>query len=142
MDLSMTTQHCLTLSCFAAVISAASVAEASIPAEVDKAFANYVALPGSIVPILERVKDKTTADAEADNLYKELTKVYDTRSELQKITNLPPDVAEQLKQKYASDMRTRWGEVYKHIFRLQKVRCYDSVPFFKQFHTLCMMLEQ
>lgn len=138
----MATQHCFALCCFAAAVSVVSGAEASIPAEVDKAFANYVALPGSIVPILERVKDKTTADAEADNLYKELTKVYDTRSELQKITNLPPDVAEQLKQKYASDMRTRWGEVYKHIFRLQKVRCYDSVPFFKQFHTLCMMLEQ
>ena len=138
----MATQHGFAVYILSAAVSIVSAANVSIPADVDTAFANYVALPDSIVPILERVKDKSTADAEADNLYKELTKVYDTRSELQKIAKLPPEVAEQLKPKYASDMRTRWGEVYKHIFRLQKVRCYESIPFFKQFHTLCMMLEQ
>ena len=123
-------------------VSVVCAAETGIPADVDKAFANYVALPDTLVPILAGVKDRASADAAADKLYAELTKVYDTRSELQKIANLPPEVAQRLKQKYDKEMRTRWGEVYHHIFRLQKVRCYDSMPFFTQFHTLCMMLDQ
>ncbi len=127
---------------FATGVSAVYAAETVIPADVDKAFSNYVALPDTLIPILAEVKDKASADAAADKLYNELTKVYDTRSELQKIANLPPEVAEQLKQKYEKEMRTRWGEVYHHIFRLQKVRCYDSMSFFKQFRTLCMMLDQ
>lgn len=117
-------------------------AEQAIPADIDKAFAEYVALPNTLLPILEEVKDKATADAAADKLYAELPKVYDSRSELQKIATLPPEVAQHLKQKYEKEMRSRWGKVYNHIFRLQKARCYDSLPFFKQFHTLCMMLEQ
>lgn len=125
-----------------ATMSVVGAAEVGIPAETDRAFADYVALPDTLVPILAGVKDKATADAAAEKLYAELPKVYDTRSALQKITELPPDVAQLLKQKYEKDMRTRWGEVYNHIFRLQKVRCYDSLPLFKQFHTLCMMLEQ
>lgn len=127
---------------FAVGVSAVCAAEAGIPADVDKAFSDYIALPDTLVPILAEVKNKASADAAADKLYAELTKVYDTRSELQKIASLPPEVAKQLKQKYEKEMRTRWGEVYHHIFRLQKVRCYDSVPFFKQFRTLCMMLDQ
>ncbi len=119
-----------------------SAAELSIPAEIDKAFADYVALPDKLIPIMTGVKDKATADAAAEPMFAELQKVYDTRSALQKITKLPPEVATQLKNKYEKDMRTRWGKVYEQIFRLQKVRCYDSLPFFKQFHTLCMMLEQ
>ncbi|MBQ1961050.1 MAG: hypothetical protein II349_05970 [Akkermansia sp.] len=123
-------------------VSVVCAAETSIPADIDKAFANYVALPDTLLPIMAGVNDKASADAAADKLYAELSKVYDTRSELQKIANLPPEVAQQLKQKYESEMRSRWGEVYKHIFRLQKARCYDSFSFFKQFHTLCMMLDQ
>ncbi len=119
-----------------------SASEPSIPAEIDKAFAEYVALPDQLEPILAEVKDKASADKAADRLFTELQKVYDARSALQKITDLPPNVAEELKKKYEKTMRTRWGAIYEHIFRLQKVRCYDSIPFFKQFHTLCMMLEQ
>ncbi|GEM_PF-1402703 len=123
-------------------VSVVCAAETGIPADIDKAFANYVALPDTLMPILAGVKDKASADATAEKLYLELSKVYDTRSALQKITNLPPEVSQQLKQKYEKEMRTRWGEVYQQIFRLQKARCYNSMPFFKQFHTLCMMLDQ
>lgn len=133
--------HIAALICVATALVARAENQA-IPANIDKAFADYVALPNALLPILEEVKDKATADTAAEKLYAELPKIYDARNELQKIAALPPSIATEVKQKYEKDMRTRWGLVYNHIFRLQKVRCYDSLPFFKQFHTLCMMLEQ
>lgn len=117
-------------------------AAADIPADIDRSFADYVALPDTLVPILESATDKASADAAADKLFAVLPKVYDTRSALQKIPALTPSTAAAVQEKYEREMRTGWGRVYAQIFRLQKVRCYDSVPFFKQFHTLCMMLDQ
>lgn len=122
--------------------SLVAAAESAIPAEVDKAFSDYIALADTLAPILASAQDKVSADAAADQLFAELPKVYDVRSALHSIQDLPPEAAATIKTKYEAEMRTRWGEVYRHLFRLQKARCYDSIPFFKQFHTLCMMLER
>lgn len=117
------------------------MAQAALPHDVDQAFSHYNELADRLIPILESAKDKESAEAAASELNALLPKVYDVRTELQKL-KLAPEEQEEARQKYGHAMQVRWGKAYEHIFRLQKSRCYDSLAFFKQFHTLCAMLDQ
>ncbi len=119
----------------------AAVAQA-IPPLVDEAFASYAALPSKLVPVLSRVQNQETADAAAPELLALLPAVYDTRSALHRISDLGPQETQLVQQKYETQLRSEWGKLFEQIFRLQKAKCYGSLPFFKQFHTLCLMLEK
>ena len=116
--------------------------QAAIPTNIDNAFASYTKLPEQLLPVLQNVKDKESADKSADALNAVLPQLYDLRTELTKITTLSPEVSAEIVRKYSHAVRQNWGKVYEEIFRLQKQRCYNSLSFFKQFQVLCMMLDQ
>ena len=120
----------------------ASMVQASIPREVDQTFATYTAIPSTLVPVLEKVVDRKSAETAAPKLRTELITLYKNRSELEKIQTLSPAVKAEVLQKYEMDMRRSWGQVYEQIFRLQKAQCYGSVNFYREFQTLCMMLNK
>lgn len=117
-------------------------AQAAIPADMEGAFERYIELAEELTPILAAVKDKETADAGAKALYDVLPKVYDARTEMMKYESISPQLRTELLQHYGKTMQTEWGKVYEEIFRLEKVNCYHSLSFFKQFRALCMMLQQ
>ena len=119
-----------------------AVSHAAIPAGIDQAFSDFTSLPSELLPVLEGVTDRESADVAAEQLNNLLPKVYDARTAMQRITKLPPSVKAEVIKKYGKDMQTNWGKVYEQIFRLQQVRCYNSLSFFKQFHALCMMLDK
>lgn len=119
-----------------------SIVQAAIPQDIDQAFAQYIALSDKLLPILIKAQDKDSADAAASELYAVLPLVYDARSAVSKIDQLSPEVSTEVVMKYEKPMRQKWGAVYSHIFRLQKSRCYDSLALFKQFQTLCALLDQ
>ncbi len=113
-----------------------------LPPLVDEAFAGYAALPSTLVPILAEAKDKASADAAAPKLFEALTAVYDARSALHRIPSLGERETQLVQQKYEARLRSEWGKLFEHIYRLQKAKCYGSLPLFKQFQTLCLMLEK
>ncbi|MDO5472007.1 MAG: hypothetical protein Q4F35_01605 [Akkermansia sp.] len=119
-----------------------SIVQAAIPQNIDQAFERFTALPNTLVPILEKAKDRQSADAAAKELNDALPLIYDARTEFMNIQSLSPEVSAEVLMKYEKNMRRNWGKVYENIFRLQKARCYDSIAFFKEFQTLCAMLEQ
>ncbi len=116
--------------------------QGAIPREIDSAFAHFTTLPNTLVPILESVTDQESADAAAPQLNAVLPQVYDARTELTAINSLPPQVRREVLQKYEQAMRENWGKLYEQLFRLQQVRCYNSLAFFRQFHALCAMLNK
>lgn len=120
---------------------APALVQAALPDKVEQAFAQYNELPALLTPVLEEAKDKESAEAAAPRLHALLPKVYDARTALQDV-RLTPEMQEELRRKYGRKMQEEWGQIYQHIFRLQKTRCYNSLAFFKQFHTLCLMLDQ
>ncbi len=113
-----------------------------IPPMVDEAFAAYAALPATLVPILAEAQDKESADAAAPKLLDVLPTVYDARSALHRIPSLGKQETQLIQQKYEEQLRREWGKLFEQIYRLQKAQCYGSLPFFKQFQTLCLMLEK
>lgn len=118
-----------------------SVRAGEIPAETDAIFARYVKLGEDLSRVMVRVKDKRSADAESAALQALLLHVGESRREIGSITQLSPDLAAEISRKYEKQMRTTWGRVYESIYRLQRVRCYESVPFFRSFSILCSLLE-
>lgn len=129
------------LFCGAVPLSVAAEAPA-LPAEVKAAFDAYCALPAELLPVLERVQDKTSADAAAPSLHAALDKIYTTRNAMQKVQELTPEQTELVQQRYAARMRQDWGRVYEHIFRLRKAQCYGSIAFVNEFGYMTLMLAQ
>ena len=123
-------------------LCAAPLCRGEIPAALESALQRYIALPDALLPVLEAAQNKESAEKAAEDLSALLPRVYDARREIQALPKLAPTVAEEVRRKYETQMRTRWGKVYEHIFRLQRSRCYESVSFFKHFNTLCVMLEK
>lgn len=113
---------------------------AEVPAELDAMFQRYVSLPDAILPVLTAARDKASADKMAPELEALMGRVSDSRRELLTVPALTDEVAEAVRRKYEAEMRSRWGKVYDEIYRLQRVRCYESISFFKQFITFCVLL--
>lgn len=130
------------LSPVAVAICCSLHAQAAIPQEIENVFESYIKLAQDLQPILAAAQDNESAEANALALYNILPRVYEARTELMKIENLPQQVQAELVQKYGKTMQTEWGKVYEHIFRLEKNNCYQSLSYFKQFRALCMMLQQ
>lgn len=125
-----------------AVPLSVTAAEPALPAEVKAAFDAYCALPAELLPVLESVQDKATADAAAPKLHAALDKIYTTRDAMQKVQQLTPEQSALVQQQYATRMRQDWGRVYEHIFRLRKEQCYGSIAFVKEFGYMTLMLAQ
>ncbi len=123
-------------------VPAALAQQAGIPASVDKAFARYTRVAETLLPILESAKDKATADAAANQLFAALPELYDARCGLEEIANLNAAETAAVEKKYGLAMRRNWGKVFEQIYRLQRAQCYGSIPFLKQFQTMCMMLDK
>lgn len=118
------------------------IAAADGSVALEAALQHYIALPDALLPVLEAAKDKESAEAAAADLQALLPRVYEVRRELMEIPELAPETAAAVRKKYEMQMRTRWGKVYEHIFRLQRVRCYEALAYFKHFNTLCMLLQK
>lgn len=127
---------------FGAVPLSVAAEQPALPAEITAAFDSYCALPAELLPILESVRDKASADAAAPKLHAALDKIYVTRDAMQKVSALTPEQAELVQQKYALRMRQDWGRVYEHIFRLRKAQCFGSIAFVNEFGYMTMMLAQ
>lgn len=125
-----------------AVPLSVSAAEPALPAEVKAAFDAYAALPAELLPVLESVQDKATADAAAPKLHAALDKIYTTRDAMQKVSALTPQQSALVQQQYAAQMRQDWGRVYEHIFRLRKAQCFGSIAFVNEFGYMNLMLAQ
>lgn len=109
---------------------------------VQQAFERYMAIPPAVLPVLQGVKDKATADAAAPKLKEALATVYDARDALKDIKQLSEADAAEVKERYEKPMREEWGKLYQEIYRLQQVKCYNSEEFFKLFSYMCLMLEK
>lgn len=127
---------------FGAVPLSVSAAEPALPADVKAAFDAYSALPAELLPILESVQDKDSADAAAPKLHAALDKIYTTRDAMQKVSTLSPEQSALVQKQYAARMRRDWGRVYEHIFRLRKAQCYGSIAFVNEFGYMNLMLAQ
>lgn len=135
--------HTLGLCCAVALLPwVAPAAAAGLPTAVESAFQSYVSLPDALLPVLESARDKASADRAAADLQALLPRVYEARCALRKIESLTPEEQRLVRERYETAMRTRWGKVFDHIFRLQRKRCYESINFFKHFNTFCVMLEK
>lgn len=116
-------------------------AQEPLPPDVQQAFERYTKLPDVLLPVLESITDRASADAAAPKLHELLPQVYDTRSAMQEIKELSPQQAEAVRQKYELAMRKGWGGFYGEVFRLQKANCFGSATLAKEFHLMCMMLK-
>lgn len=113
-----------------------------LSAELAEAMESYCALPGKLLPALSAARDAASADTAADELRKLLPEVYRVCDRVRHIDSLTPEQSRLIRERYEQRMRTEWGKVYEHIFRLQHEQCYYSAAFNEQFQTLIMMLEQ
>ncbi len=121
---------------------AALVQAQEIAPGVDAAFAAYAGLPSKLVPILASAQDKDSADAAAPCLKAALPAVYDARTALHNIPALSKEETQLVQRKYETQLRREWGTLFEQIYRLQKAQSYGSLAFFRQFQTLCLMLEK
>ena len=127
----------------ALLLAAPAVSRAAeVPEAIDTAFRHYVMLPDLLLPVLEKARDKESAEAAAPELQALLANVYDARRDMLKIPSLSPEVAAELRRRYEADMRARWGKVFAQISRLLKANSYGSPAFSKQMSTLCLMFEE
>lgn len=116
--------------------------ETALPASVREAFDAYCRLPQILVPQLQKVTDKASADAQAPWLRKSLSEVYTVREKLHTMPRLTPAQNQQVRLKYEKRMRTEWGRMYAEISRLQEAKCYQSAELTEVFRLLCMMIEK
>ena len=119
-----------------------AVQAAALEPAVQQAFERYMAVPAAVLPVLQGVKDKATADAAAPRLKEAMATVYDAREAFKDIKQLSEADTAEVKARYEKPMREEWGKLYREIFRLQQVKCYDSEEFFKLFSYMCLMLEK
>lgn len=117
-------------------------ADSSTPEFFDGVFERYIRLGEDLVPVLQKVQDRKTADSAAQEVQDMLLQVDESRLETRAIKGLTPEQARHIRDKYEARMRETWGKVYDEIYRLQRMRCYESVDFLKPFSLLCSFLEK
>lgn len=123
-------------------LSAAVCAAEALSAELTEAMESYCELPAKLLPALSAARDTDSADAAAVELRKLLPEVYRVCDRVRRIDSLTAEQSRIIRERYEKRMRTEWGKVYEHIFRLQHEQCYYSSAFNDAFQTLIMMLEQ
>lgn len=131
--------RCMLPALLAAVLLARTYA---LEPAVEQAFERYMAIPSAVLPVLQKVKDKASADTAAAELKQAMATIYDARNALQDIKQLSESDAAEVKARYEKPMREEWGRLYREIFRLQQVKCYESQEFLNLFSYMCLMLEK
>ena len=125
-----------------AMVAVALQAQAEdIPEETAGIFERYIDLGRDLSDVMESVKDRQSAEVAASKLNELLPRVGKSRREIGCISSLSPELAAQVIAVYEKPMRTVWGKVFDCIYRLQRVRCYECVPFFRSFSILCSLLD-
>ena len=114
----------------------------TLPAAVERAFDLYSALPSELLPTLREAQDKTSAEKVAGKLHKKLLHIYNTREAVHKMPALTAEQARIVEARYAHRMRSEWAKMYEEIERLRLARCYESAELWKEFRTMCMMIEK
>lgn len=133
---------CLAIACAAvSPVCAAERAEA-LPTAVVEAFESYTALPDTLVPVLQQAQDQASATAAAPALKQALARIYETREKLHKMPRLTPGQNQEVRLRYAQQMREEWGRLYAEIVRIRDARCFQSVEFAQTFRLMCMMIEK
>lgn len=127
---------CLT----APVVWAAPATE--LPAAVQQAFETYTALPGKLLPSLQKAQDKGSATQAAQQLKTALPAIYQAREMLHNMPRLTPHQNQQVRTRYGHRMREEWAGIYEQISRLKAARCYQSAEFAEVFHLMCLMIER
>lgn len=122
-------------------VPAAVAAQESVPAEVCEAFDLYVAIPDTLAPLLQEIKDQESADKAAEKLHQVLPNLYEARTVLNNLPQLSPAATQELERRYGKRAQEGWGAVYHEIFRLQKAQCFGSTALAREFNILCMMLQ-
>lgn len=134
------------LFCLSALLAAGSVALAApaavLPGAVTQAFEAYTALPGKLVPLLEKAQDKASATAVACELQNAMPAIYKSRELLHNMPRLTAAQNQQVRSQYGRRMREEWARMYEQIGRLRNERCYQSAEFAEVFHLMCMMIER
>lgn len=126
-------------SLFCSLILLASAQEGTLP-DYDAAMKEYVSFPAELIPVLASAKDRASAEQAAPKLKALLPRLFEMRETIKKLP--VPDSAEAhaLENRYALEMRTQWGAVFKEIYRLQSAECFGSESFRKNFTMLCLIL--
>lgn len=134
----------LAYSCLLGVASVvqASQVEQKLPESVSEAFACYTALPAQLVPVLQKAKDKETADATANELHQTLSHIYTAREKLHNMPALTPAQNQLVRTLYGQQMRQEWARLYAEITRLRNENCFQSVGLAQEFRLMCMMIEK
>lgn len=129
---------------YCGILAAAHVAIAAqpLPAAVEDAFASYTALPSQLVPVLQKMQCKESADAHAAELHKAMDHIYTVREKLHYMPALTPAQNQQVRSQFALQMRKEWARLYAEITRLRQANCFQSVALAQEFRTMCMMIEK
>ena len=115
---------------------------AKLPAAVQQAFDTYTALPGKLVPLLQKAQDTETATQAAPQLKAALPVIYEARELLHNMPRLTPTQNQLVRTRYGRRMREEWAGMYEQISRLKTARCYQSAGFAEVFHLMCLMIER
>lgn len=109
--------------------------------KIDAVFSRYIQLGKDLTEVLDKVKDKKSAAENTAALQEILPRVGEIRREIGSIDKLRPEDAKEVSAKYERSMRETWGNVFANIYRLQRERCYEEIPFFRAFSILCSLLD-
>lgn len=113
-----------------------------LPADVRQAFEMYTALPGKLLPSLQKAQDTESATQAAQQLKAVLPAIYQAREQLHNMPRLTPHQNQQVRTRYGYRMREEWAGMYEQISRLKAARCYQSAEFAEVFHLMCLMIER
>lgn len=113
-----------------------------LPVAVQQAFETYTALPGKLIPILQKAQNTTSATQVAPQLKAALPAIYQARDLLHHMPQLTPTQNQLVRTSYGQRMREAWAGMYEQISRLKAERCYQSAEFAEIFHLMCMMIER
>lgn len=133
---------CLAVICAAVSTAYAAERAVELPPAVVEAFESYTALPDTLVPVLQQAQDQSSATAAATALKQALARIYETREKLHKMPRLTPGQNQEVRLRYAQQMREEWGRLYAEIVRIRDARCFQSVEFAQTFRLMCMMIEK
>ena len=125
-----------------AVPAVVAAQESTLTPAVEKAFELYCSLPSVLVPVLQEATSKTSADTAAKKLPATYPAIFQAREAIRNIPALTAQQNQAVQERYALRMRTEWARMYAEIERLRIARCYESMSLWKEFRTMCMMIEK
>lgn len=100
----------------------------------------YIGFTAELVPVLVSAKDAASAETAAPQLEALMPRLFALRENIKKLPVPDAETAKALESAYGLEMRTKWGEVFREIYRLQAAACYNSESFRKSFTTMCLIL--